>query len=141
MPDKVITPLQRLDINYLTDEQYEELVLHDEVDPNAIYITPSAISYGELTYKPSINDVVLVGNKTLLELGIDLDAKQDVLTSANAGEGITIEVDSEGQVIISSTGAGAIEVIKQNGVPLPVVDKTVNIMATVVNVIDYTIEG
>lgn len=68
------------------------------------YIENGLIStnYDILGNKPSINNVELSGNLSLDDLNI-----QQKLTSENAGEGISIYLDSEGNTIISNTNVSA----------------------------------
>lgn len=70
-----------------------------------------------------MNNVEIEGDLSLDDLGI-----QDALTQDNAGSGIQIVNDSEGNVIISTTAEeNVIEVVKRNGVALEVTNKSVDI--------------
>ena len=79
-----------------TQEEYEQIT---EKDDATIYYTQgedsSAISYNDLTDKPTINTVPLSGDMTLAELGIQGELQ--------AGTGITIEDN-----VISATVVGGV---------------------------------
>lgn len=93
MPENDITELQTLDIYQLTESQYAELAESSELDPNAIYMTPASNAVTSVNGQiPSAN-----GN---VDLSSEFNAKQDKLT---AGLGISIEENSEGNTVISST--------------------------------------
>ena len=79
-----------------TQEEYEQIT---EKDASTLYYTSgedsSAISYDDLTNKPTINTVPLSGDMTLAELGIQGELQ--------AGTGITIEDN-----VISATVVGGV---------------------------------
>ena len=79
-----------------TQEEYEQIT---EKDASTLYYTSgedsSAISYNDLTDKPTINTVPLSGDMTLAELGIQGELQ--------AGTGITIENN-----VISATVVGGV---------------------------------
>ena len=79
-----------------TQEEYEQIT---EKDASTLYYTSgedsSAISYDDLTDKPTINTVPLSGDMTLTELGIQGELQ--------AGTGITIENN-----VISATVVGGV---------------------------------
>ena len=81
--------------------------------------------YNDLINKPSINGNVLVGDKTLEELGIDIPTRTSELI--NDGDG-TSNFATEDYV---NQHGGSIDSIEVNGVEQPIVDKTVNIAVPV----------
>lgn len=74
-------------------------------------------NYNDLTNKPRINDVELIGNKTTEELGINIPTKTSELEN-DSGFVDSTYVDEHG---------GKIDTIKVNDVEQEIVDKTVNI--------------
>lgn len=74
-------------------------------------------NYNDLTNKPRINNVELIGNKTTEELGINIPKKTSELEN-DSGFVDSTYVDEHG---------GKIDTIKVNDVEQEIVDKTVNI--------------
>ena len=74
---------------YFTDGNTVEYEIHNGI---------ASTDYNDLDNKPLINGVELSGSITTEDLGL-----QDKLSSENAGNGISIIEDSEGNIVISST--------------------------------------
>lgn len=77
------TTLKKFVINYLTEQQYEDAVDAGVIDENALYLTPNhggggVSSYNDLTDKPSIEGVVLSGDKLFPQLNLDVLTNTDI---------------------------------------------------------------
>ncbi len=99
-----IQSIEKTDSYYDSEGRFIEEFTITFTDGNTFvyYIENGLIStnYNILDNKPSINNVELSGDLSLDDLNI-----QQKLTSENAGEGISITIDSEGNTIISNTNA------------------------------------
>ena len=85
-----------------TTEQ-QTLATRNRLLTNNITVDPMSTDYEILTNKPQINDVTLVGNKSLEDLGIaseaDLDGKQDAITASGILKG-----DGAGNITAATAG-------------------------------------
>lgn len=82
------TNLNKLVINYLTEQQFQDAVEAGTIDVNALYLTPSSggggvSSYSDLTDKPSIEGVTLTGDKTFPQLNLDVLTNTEIETIFN----------------------------------------------------------
>lgn len=117
MPDKRITELQTLDINYLSKAKYEELLESSEIDPDALYITPdSDVEWedigGDVEDNQELVDYIEEHGGKIQSISVN-GVEQDIDSSGNvnidiesnydleAGNGISIDIASESAKIIS----------------------------------------
>lgn len=89
-----LTNVAQLVINKLSQEQYDELLANNLINDNELYITHDGEKNKLSSYE---NDVGYITNEALIDyptnaqVSESLETKQNVLTSDNAGTGITIE--------------------------------------------------
>ena len=146
------------DVSAILDTKQDTLIPGNNVEIHDNVISVNTVSdYNSLSNLPSINGKIIEGDNTPSELGLQEDI--GLTGTLQAGDGIQIDVDSEGNSIISNTNVsaewglvtgditdqqdlidyiseygGKIDTLSVNGELQPIIDKNVDIEVPVFRV-------